>query len=466
MPSANPGLLRDSVKLTLVAGNAEIVRRLQVIMMLTAGRDREDDMTNHRVNRRSLLLTGAAAAASLATRVSPSLAADTVTVGVVEPLTGNAAAAGQAAKAALELAVDIINNPHPELGNLTLAAMAGLPNLGGAKLKLIFADHQGNPSLAQQLALRLITQDHVNALFGAYQSSCSFTATAVAERHGIPFMVGESAAANITGRGFKWVFRGTPIASDYARTYMRFVADMKKRGVKIDSIALVNENTDYGTSVADTVQEAAKKENVPVALRIPYSASTTDVSAQVLQLKEKNPDLVIFISYTADSILYIKTLRNLNYLPPMVLGDDSGFSDPSFIPAIADIGQGLMNRSAWAIGKPGSTTYKINEMYKAKTGRDLDDTSGRDMQSFFALADALNRAGSTDPEKIRVALTKTDLKPDQLMMGYEGVRFDQTGQNVLASTYLIQLKGKTYELVWPDNAATAKLDWPMKGWKQ
>jgi branched-chain amino acid transport system substrate-binding protein len=88
------------------------------------------------------------------------------------------------------------------------------------------------------------------------------------------------------------------------------------------------------------------------------------------------------------------------------------------------------------------------------------------MQSFFALADALNRAGSTDPEKIRVALTKTDLKPDQLMMGYEGVRFDQTGQNVLASTYLIQLKGKTYELVWPDNAATAKLDWPMKGWKQ
>ena len=81
-------------------------------------------------------------------------------------------------------------------------------------------------------------------------------------------------------------------------------------------------------------------------------------------------------------------------------------------------------------------------MYKAKTGRDLDDTSARNMQSFFALADAINRAGSTDPEKIRDALTKTDLKPDQLMMGYNGVKFDETGQNVLASTYLIQLKGK------------------------
>jgi len=186
----------------------------------------------------------------------------------------------------------------------------------------------------------------------------------------------------------------------------------------------------------------------------------------VLQLKEKQPDVVIFISYTSDSILYMKTMKNLDYLPPMVIGDDTGFSDPSFIPAVADVAQGAMNRSAWDIGKPGSATSKINEMYKAKTGRDLDDTSARNMQSFFALADALSRAGSTEPEKIRDALTKTDLKPEQLMMGYNGVKFDETGQNILASTYLIQLKDKAYQLVWPDKAAAAKLDWPMKGWKQ
>jgi branched-chain amino acid transport system substrate-binding protein len=83
----------------------------------------------------------------------------------------------------------------------------------------------------------------------------------------------------------------------------------------------------------------------------------------------------------------------------------------------------------------------------------------------FALADAINRAGSTDPEKIREALTKTDLKPEQLMMGYQGVKFDETGQNILAATYLIQLHEKNYELVWPDNAAIAKLQWPMVGWK-
>src|SRR5215831_8079087 len=404
---------------------------------------REDNVT-----KPSAMMAAIAAAVALMS-TPPAQAAGTVKIGILWPLTGNAAAAGQASKAAAEVAAEIVNNKHPELGNLPLAATEGLPNQGGAKLELTFVDHQGNPSLAQQLATRLITQDNVHVLMGAYQSSCSFTATAVAERHGIPFMVGESAALNITGRGFKWVFRGTPIASDYAATYMRFFEDMKKQGKKIDSI-----------------EAAAKKNNIPVAIRIPYSASSTDVSAQVLQLKEKQPDVVIFISYTSDSILYMKTMKNLDYLPPMVIGDDTGFSDPSFIPAVADIAQGAMNRSAWDIGKAGSTTYKINEMYKAKTGRDLDDTSARNMQSFFALADALNRAGSTAPEKIRDALTKTDLKPEQLMMGYNGVKFDETGQNILASTYLIQLKDKAYQLVWPDKAAAAKLDWPMKGWKQ
>ena len=409
-------------------------------------------------------MAAALAAAAILMSTPPADAAGTVKIGILWPLTGNAAAAGQASKAAAEVAADIVNNKHPELADLPLAATEGLPNQGGAKLELIFVDHQGNPSLAQQLATRLITQDAVHVLLGAYQSSCSFTATAVAERHGIPFMVGDSAALNITGRGFKWVFRSTPIASDYAATYMRFFDDMKKAGKRIASIAVVNENTDYGTSVADSIEAAAKKNNVAVAIRIPYSASSPDVSAQVLQLKEKQPDVVIFISYTSDSILYMKTMKNLDYMPPMVIGDDTGFSDPSFIPAVADIAQGAMNRSAWDIGKPGSTTYKINEMYKAKTGRDLDDTSGRNMQGFLVLADALNRAGSTEPEKIRDALAKTDLKPEQLMMGYNGVKFDDTGQNVLAATYLIQLQGEQYVAVWPAKSATAKLQIPYKGW--
>ena len=412
--------------------------------------------------RSKALLAAAFVAAALAT--GPAAAAE-VKIGAIYPLSGNAANAGRSALMAVQLAVDIINNPHPELSALPSVGPGGLPNLGGAKITLLSADHQGNPAEGQSQTLRLITQDKVAAMLGVYQSNVAFTATAVAERYGVPFVVGDSVAANITGRGFKWTFRTTPIASDFAANYMIFLDDMKKAGHKVDSIAIVNENTDYGTSVGGTVLAQAKAHGINVVAQIPYNANATDVTAQVLQLKAKNPDVVVFISYTADAILYMKTMKNLDYLPQMIIADDAGFSDPTFVPSVGNLAQGVMNRSTWAVGAPNSVTYKINEMFKAKTGRELDDTSARSMQGMFVLADAINRAGSTEPAKVQKALQETDLKPDQLMMGFRGVKFDQTGQNVLAATYLIQLQGKDYVSVWPEKSATAKVKWPMNGWK-
>jgi branched-chain amino acid transport system substrate-binding protein len=406
-----------------------------------------------------------AVATMFAAIILPAHAAESVKIGVIFPLTGNSASAGQSAKEAVELGAEIINTAHPELKAMPLAATAGLPKLGGAKIVLDEADHQGNPQVAQQQTLRLISEDHVAAMLGSYQSSVSLVATAVAERQAVPFLVADSVAANITGRGFKFTFRTTPIAPDFGKAYTQFLNDVKKSGRKLDSIAIVNENTDYGTSVAASLLEAAKNANINVSAHISYNANSPDVSAQVLQLKSANPDAVIFVSYTADSILYFRTMKNLDYLPPIIIGDDSGFSDPSFIPAVGDLAQGAINRSAFDIGKPGSNSYIVNQMFRAKYNRDLDDTSARWMQGLFVLADAINRAGSTDAEQIREALNATDLKADQLMIGYNGVKFDGTGQNTLASTFLIQLQGKQYVSVWPEDRATGKLELPMKGWR-
>ncbi len=410
-------------------------------------------------------LSFAAAALSALALTSGALAADNVKIGVIMPLSGNSASAGQSAVAAMELAAQIVNEPHPEMKNIPLAETAGLPNLGGAKLELVVADHQGNPSEGQNQTLRLITQEHVAAMLGSYHSSVSFTATAVAERYGIPYVVGDSVAANITSRGFKWIFRTTPVATDFANNYMEFLSELKSAGHPATNVAVVYENTDYGTSVATTVREAAQWHGINIVADIAYNANGVDVSPQVLQLKEKNPDAIIFVSYTADAILYMKTLKNLDYLPKLIIADDAGFSDPAFLKAAGNLAQGLVNRSAWDIGPEGSTTHLINEMYKKKTGRDMDDTSARDMQATFVLADAINRAGSTKPEAIQKALQETDLKPNQLMMGYKGVKFSQTGQNTLAATYLIQLIGDQYIAVWPAGSAHHALEYPLKGWK-
>jgi branched-chain amino acid transport system substrate-binding protein len=404
------------------------------------------------------------AAALMASAMGIQAQAADVKIGVIYPLTGNAASAGQSAKQAIELGAEIINNAHPDLKAMPLGATAGLPNLGGAKIVLDGADHQGNPQVGQQQTLRLITQDHVVAMLGSYHSSVTLVATAVAERQGIPYLVADSVAKNITGRGFKWTFRTTPIAPDFAKAYTEFLEDLKKSGKKVDSIAIVSENTDYGTSVGNSIEEAAKAANIKVAARIPYNANSSDVSAQVLQLKTLKPDAVIFVSYTSDSILYMKTLKNLDYLPPIIIGDDAGFSDPSFIPNVGDISQGAVDRSAFAAGKPGTNSYIVNQMFKAKYNRELDDTSARWMEGLFVLADAINRAGSTEPAKIQAALKATNLNAGQLMIGYKGVKFDATGQNILSSTYLIQLQGKEYVSVWPEDRATNKLEYPMKGW--
>jgi branched-chain amino acid transport system substrate-binding protein len=392
--------------------------------------------------------------------------AESVKIGVIYPLTGNAASAGGSAKDAIELGAEIANGAYPELRGSALAGASGLTNLGGARIELVNADHQGNPQVGQSQTLRLIQQEKVAAMLGAYHSSVALAATAVAERYGVPFLVADSVALNITQRGFKWIFRSGPIAPDFANAYTAFLTGLKPAGRSIERIAIVNENTDYGTSVSASILEAARKSGINVAAQIPYNANTSDVSGQVLQLKDLKPDAVIFISYTADTILYFKTMKNLDYLPPMIIGDDAGFSDPTFIPTVGDLAQGAMNRSAFDIGKPGDHSYKVNALFKAKYGRDLDDTSARWMQGFLVLVDAINRAGSTDAAKIQKALQETDLGPDALMIGYRGVKFDTTGQNTLSATYLIQLQGKEYKSVWPSDRATAKLEWPMKGWKK
>lgn len=406
-----------------------------------------------------------AAAMSLALAAGARAEDKVIKIGVILPMSGGTALIGSHAKAALDVAMDIINNAHPELGNLPLAKNAGLTGLGGAKIEAVIADNQGNPATGQNQALRLITENKVAAMFGSYQSGVTLTSSAIAEKYGVPFLNSESGAANLTERGFKWFFRTTPIAADFARIYVDFLADVKASGAKTDAIALVHDNTEYGASVANTISAAFKEKGQPVALDVAYPVNATDVQGQVLQLKDKKPDVIIMISYTSDAILFAKTMQSLDYKPAILLADDAGYSDPSFIKAVGKISQGVFNRSSWVVGPPGSASAVIADMYKKKSGEEMDDTVARQMQGFFVLADAIDRAGSIDPAKVQAALKATDLKADQLMIGYKGVKFDDKGQNVLASGAIIQLQdGENYVSVWPKANAEKPPVLPYKGW--
>lgn len=399
------------------------------------------------------------AAAVLIGSVSLAQAEDTVPIGAIYPL-----ARDPDARAAIETATDIVNTPHAGLEALPLGAGQGLPHLGGAKIAVKFADDLANPSAATAEALRLIAQDHVAALIGAGQSPETLAATALAEHHGVPFLVPDAIAPGITGRGFGWVFRTAPLAGDEAKTYAQFLAGLKAGGMKIVTVAVVAEDSDFGKSAAGVIADVLRAAGFAVDT-ITYPAKAADLSATVAALRTKNPDAAIFASHTADAILMAKTMQNAGYRSQVEIGDDAGFSDPGFATAVGNLAQGLIDRSVWSVGQEKSATAIVDELYKAKSGHDLDDRSARVMQGFFVLTDAINRAGSTDPAVIQKALQATDLKPDQLIVGYNGVKFDGSGQNTLAASYLTQLQGRQYVTVWPAERATGKLALPFKGWE-
>jgi branched-chain amino acid transport system substrate-binding protein len=386
-------------------------------------------------------------------------AADTMTIGAIYPF-----ARDPDARAALATAADIVNAPHPGLEALPLGGGQGLPHLGGAKVAVEFADDLANPSAAEAQALRLITRDHVAALIGAGGSAETLAATALAERHGVPFLVPDAEASSITGRGFKFVFRTTPLLADDAKAYAQFLAALKGQGTTIGTVALVAEDSDFGRSAETTLAGALNAAGFTVA-EIAYPPNATDLAATVAALRAKTPDAAIFISHTADAILLAKTMQNAAYKAPVEIGDDAGFSDPGFVTTVGNLAQGLIDRSVWSAGREGSATAIVNDLYVAKSGHDLDDRGARITQGFFVLADAIDRAGSTDPAAIQKALQSTDLKPNELIVGYDGVKFDASGQNALAGTYLTQLQGKRYIAVWPAATATGKLELPFKGWE-
>ena len=179
-----------------------------------------------------------------------------VKIGVIYPLSGNSASAGNYSKMAIEVGADVVNNGNADLAKIIpLAKGGGLPGLGGAKIQLIFADNQGTPAAGQNQALRLISEEKVAALIGAYQSGITETTSAIAEKYGTPFVNPESVAANLTERGFKWFFRVTPVAADFAKAYSAFLKEQKAAGKKVDSIAIIHENTEYGNSVSKVIAD-------------------------------------------------------------------------------------------------------------------------------------------------------------------------------------------------------------------
>lgn len=392
-----------------------------------------------------------------------------IKIGVIYPLTGPAASTGAELKNALELATDIINNGAKGIPSLPFSKGGGLPNLKGAKIKLVFADHQGNPQVGTTEAERLITQEKVVALVGAYNSNVTATASQVAERSKVPFVNPESTSAYLTTRHFRYFFRTTPHDDLFVHNFFAFLKDLKeKKKIDVKNIATFNENTLWGNETTKLETKLAPEGGYNLVKAVTYPQKSTQLTSEVQSLKAAGPQVVMQSSYLGDAILSVKTYKELGFTPDMILANDAGFSDTEFAKTMGKDADYIINREVWSLDLASKNPLikQVNDLFHTRYQINFTGNSSRTFTGLMVLADAINRAGSTDPEAIRKALVETDIPGNQLIMPWKGIRFDESGQNFYGAGILVQMIGGKNYTVWPFDMATKELVWPMPKWDQ
>ncbi|OGQ01292.1 MAG: hypothetical protein A2026_03955 [Deltaproteobacteria bacterium RBG_19FT_COMBO_46_12] len=416
------------------------------------------------------------------TIVSPALfaAEKEIKIGVLYPLSGAAATIGRDLQRAAEFtAENLVNNKNPNI-DILMAKWGGIPNLGNAKIKLIFADHRAEPDRGADLAKRLILDDKVVGLMGAYHSSVTKTVSAVAERYGVPMINDSSTSPDLTRRGLKWFWRTTPHDEYFNKDLFELLKGLtegKVKGVKtvpkdqIKNMTYACENTEWGSSVAKNLEVFAKEYGFNFSKGILYDSKAPDLTSEAQAIVAAKPDCMLFASYLSDSILIIRTLKGMKASPRLLWGQNAGFEMADFTKTLGADTNGVLTRTVFIakIAKVKRVAGQINDLYKKKYGDDLTGATSRSVVGVQTWAYVLNRAASTDPKAIQKACNEIDIPGYELVMPWEGIKFDATGQNIKGRGLIGQYQWKEgkveLEIIYPFDLATANMVYPFPGWK-
>jgi branched-chain amino acid transport system substrate-binding protein len=298
----------------------------------------------------------------------------------------------------------------------------------------------------------------------------TLTASQAAERLGVPYLTAESSSPSLHTRGFKWFFRTSPHDVHFSQAMFDFFKDFQARkNVQLQTLGLTYEDTEFGSSSARAEKEFAEKAGLQVKEDIQYRARGTSLLSEIQRLKAAQPDVWMPTSYISDAILMVKHSKEIDYNPKMVMAQDSGHTENAFIEQVGKDAEGYMSRAVYSpdLQEKIPVLKDINTLFRAKTSRDLSDVPVRVFIGIQVLADAINRTGSVEPERIRQAFLAADVKADQIPLPWKGVKFDpNTGQNDLGTPIIVQMQGGTYTTVWPFDAATKDVIFPIPDWSK
>jgi branched-chain amino acid transport system substrate-binding protein len=386
-----------------------------------------------------------------------------IKIGTIFPLTGPVATAGQRCQAAVQTAVEIINNRHPEI-KVPLAKQEGI--LNGYKIVLVHADSQGRPDLGKAEAERLLNQEGVWALIGSYNSSVSKPASFVAERRKRIFMCGASSSAALTQRNMNYFFRLAPSDKTESSEFVDVLKWMnKKNKAKIKTVGIIYENSEFGKHAAEEGKLAATAGGFQVVANVPFSPGATNLNSEVQTLKKSNPDALFGAVLGADYSLLVRTAKQMAWLPKIAINYCSGYQDSIITKQLGADADFFMGSNAYSpqFARLMPAVAAVEKIFKTKTGGvPFDGDSIQEAVAMFVLAQAIEKAGSLDPEKV-VKVLYANTWDSPLSLGGK-VAFGKGGQNIKAQNIVTQLQGGQYKRIYPEEMSDTKIVFPMKPW--
>ncbi len=381
-----------------------------------------------------------------------------VPIGLVVPLSGDLASFGNEARQGAELAVDLINGEEQELA-LPLLAEQGIPSLGGSPVELVVADSASDATKAVNEVGRLVNESSVVAIVGAYDGDVTAAASQRAERLGVPFVNGDSSRGFLTQRGLEWFFRVGP-SDEIVGESLLSLLDRASPDTEGGRVGLVHPDERQASDVAFDIAAATTSAGYEV-VEVPVFDDGVDLAAL-----EASGDLDAAVTVALDATTAANLTSQLKGASVLagapVIGIGAGFEDPSFAGRAQEAASDVLVATDWSaeMAERNTLVSSVAGLYQQRYSTPLTADAAVSFTSIYALGRAINDAASLDRIRVRGALEGLDIPGRELIMPWDGIRFDATHQNAAARGVVNQVREDGRVLVHPVDLAREAVRWP------
>ncbi|WP_163550669.1 ABC transporter substrate-binding protein [Candidatus Frankia nodulisporulans] len=390
----------------------------------------------------------------------PNVSGD-VKIDLIAPLTGNDPATGRDAQRGAELATRLINTGT---AGFTYADGRIWGPSGRARLSIVTLDTKNDRQRAADETSTLVGDKQVVGIVGAFDADSTLDASQRAERLQTPFVSGDAPLTALTERGLNWFFRTAPDAADFGGGFLSLLRNAEQVGQERRRIALLYSNDATGNDLRSTVTEFAEEAGYPLAASVSYEPGDPNPAAAVTAVRDAAPDIVLATVDGDHGEPLARAFSTVGYVPPALVGYGPA-AQTARLAALPGFADRVSRQASWSlpIARANPLAAAVAERYQRDFGTAMSAEAANAFTAVTVLAQAINDAGSTDHELVRSALVAVDLPGNQTIMPWNGVRFDGTHQNTLASTVIEQNTDGSFAPVYPRDLATTTVRWPAPG---